>query len=35
LEYNGTNRWNDVNPLVKKIDAFQQSLEAFQALQAL
>ncbi|MBW4514436.1 MAG: ATP-binding protein [Timaviella obliquedivisa GSE-PSE-MK23-08B] len=35
LEYNGTNRWNDVNPLVKKIDAFQQSLEAFQAFQAL
>jgi energy-coupling factor transporter ATP-binding protein EcfA2 len=27
LEYNGSNRWNDVNPLVKKIDAFQQSLQ--------
>jgi energy-coupling factor transporter ATP-binding protein EcfA2 len=26
LEYNGMSRWNDVNPLVRKIDAFQQSL---------
>jgi hypothetical protein len=27
LEYNGSNRWNDVNPLVKQIDAFQQALD--------
>jgi hypothetical protein len=30
LEYNGMSRWNDVNPLVRKIDAFQQSLAEIQ-----
>ncbi len=27
LEYNGKNRWNYVNPLIKQINAFQKALE--------
>ena len=27
LEYNGNNRWNYVNPVIKQIDGFQKSLE--------
>jgi Cdc6-like AAA superfamily ATPase len=31
LEYNGTQRWNYVNPVVKYSDAFQKALKAIQA----
>jgi histone H3/H4/energy-coupling factor transporter ATP-binding protein EcfA2 len=31
LEYNGTQRWNYVNPVVKYSDAFQKALQAIQS----
>ncbi len=31
LEYNGTQRWNYVNPVVKYSDAFKKALKAVQA----
>ena len=31
LEYNGTQRWNYVNPVVKYSDAFQKAIKAIQA----
>ncbi|MFW6296789.1 MAG: ATP-binding protein [Halothece sp.] len=30
LEYNGSNRWNYINPVLKQSDAFQQALKAVQ-----
>ncbi|MDY7016408.1 MAG: ATP-binding protein, partial [Cyanobacteriota bacterium] len=29
LEYNGQSRWNYVNPVLKKSDAFQKALQSF------
>ena len=31
LEYNGNNRWNYVNPIIKQIDAFQTALQEEQS----
>lgn len=28
LEYNGINRWNYVNPVIKRSDLFQQALKS-------
>ena len=31
LEYNGSDRWNYINPLIQRIDAFQKALEEEQS----